>query len=367
MARRIDGIAEVPRAFDAHLDLLCVANGVVDLRTGNLGRHDPTLRLTKLSDVAYRPAAAHPDVTALLQVVSDETRPWLRRLAGYAATGHASEDVVAVFDGGGANGKTTLLEALGAVLGDYGGAVSPQLVMRTRHEPHPTIKADLLGKRLVWISETEEGGVFRMEQVKALTGGDQISARFMRGDFFTFQPTHTLVIATNHRPSVGSTEYAAWRRLRLVTFPYTYRPDGVSRATERMQDRGLRHRVTTGTAQREALLAWLVAGAIDWYREGLGGCQEIEEATSAWRASEDVIMRFAGDCLQFGPDYSVGGAALYDAYKKWCQNEHRPPLSNRDFAQQFLVHDRVVTAGVTKARPKGVTQYRGVDLRVLGS
>ena len=363
MARRIDGIAESVSAFDTDPDRLNVRNGVVDLRTGVLKPHDPDARITKLADVDYVPGATHEDVAQAFEAVSDDVRPWLQRLAGYGATGHVSEDVVPVLDGGGANGKSTVLEAIGHTLGDYAGAVSPQLVMRTSHEPHPTIKADLMGKRFVWISETEEGGAFRMEQVKALTGGDQISARFMRGDFFTFRPTHTLIIATNHRPAVNSTEHAAWRRLRLIPFPFTYKPADQVRDGDRAQDHQLRHRLATGQAQREALLAWIVAGAGNWYRIGLGTSTEVDAATRSWRSAEDVILRFIEDCLTFDVRARTRGGALYTAYTDWCSSEGRKPKSNKNFAQEFMAHETVVANDIEIVRPQKTTHYRGVEIR----
>lgn len=363
MARRIDGIAAGPAEFDRDPDLLNVANGVVELNNGTMRAHDPRLRMTKLAPVHYDPDAEHRDVDDLLRVVEPDVADWLQVLLGYAATGHVSEDIVAVFDGVGGNGKSALLEAVGSVLGDYAAAVSPQLVMRTSHEPHPTIKADLLGRRLVWISETEEGGAFRMEQVKALTGGDQISARFMRADYFTFTPTHTLVIATNHRPSVNSTEHAAWRRLRLVPFPYVYKPAAEARPGDRVQDRHLRRRLTTGTAQREALLAWIVAGSIRWHHGGLGEAPTISEASRDWRRAEDVILRFVDECIDFEPTCTTRGQSLYDAYRDWCRAEGRQPKSGKNFAAEFLDHEAVKAAEVTRTTPQGSARYQGVSLR----
>lgn len=366
LARNVEGIASAPEEFDQSPDLLNVANGVVNLRTGELLDHDPRRRMTKLAPVAYRPDAYHQDTGELLRVVDLTVEPWLRRLFGYAATGHTSEDVVPVLDGTGANGKSTLLEAVGGVLGDYASAVAPGLIMRTGHEPHPTIKADLMGKRLTWISETEEGGAFRMEQVKALTGGDQISARYMRGDFFTFAPTHTLLIATNHRPAVNSTEHAAWRRLRLVPFPFTYRPADELEPGDRVQDRGLRARLS-GDAQRQALLAWIVRGAGEWYRDGLGTCPAVTEATRTWRMAEDVVLRFITDELEFGTGHIAKGRELYAAYTEWCQTEGRHPKSNKNFATEFLDHEAVKAANVEQTRPKNVVHYRGVGIRANAS
>jgi putative DNA primase/helicase len=363
MARRVQGIAASPSEFDLDPDLLNVANGVLDLRTGNLLEHDPARRITKLAPVEYDIDAQHRDVDELLEVVDADVRPWLQRVFGYAATGHTSEDLALVLDGTGANGKTTLLEAVGSVLGDYAGAVAPQLVMKTSHDQHPTVKADLRGKRLVWISETEEGGALRVEQVKALTGGDQISARFMYGDLFTFAPSHLLVIATNHRPSVNTTEHAAWRRLRLVPFPHTYKPEHEAGPGDRVQDRGLRHRLATGRAQREALLAWIVRGAFDWNQSGLGACGTVDAATAAWKLREDVLGRFIAEVIEFDPHSEVKGKELYLAYKDWCTQEGRPAKSNKNFAADFTEHQVVIGAGIEKVTRHQVAHYRGLKVR----
>ena len=363
MARRIDGIAATPAEFDADPDLLNVANGVIDLRTGKLNDHDPALRIRELADTEYNPDANHNDVEAVLEVVAPDVRDWLQRLLGYGITGHTHEDVVPVSTGGGGNGKSTLFEAVGAALGGYAAAAPAKLIMRTHNDEHPTIKADLMGKRLVWISETEEGGSLRMEQLKALTGGDRIKARFMRADYFEFTPTHTLVIATNHRPNVNSTEHAAWRRLRLVPFPYTYRNPEDCSGDDRPIDKRLRVRLRDGKAQRSAMLAWLVAGAVRWHVEGLGECPTVTEATSQWRRSEDVILRFIEDRLRLGGDARTRGNALWNEYRDWCDEEGRNSGSNKNFAAKFLAHEDVQNAGVEVVRPQNVAHYIGVETR----
>ncbi|MEZ5237452.1 MAG: phage/plasmid primase, P4 family [Microthrixaceae bacterium] len=268
-----------------------------------------------------------------------------------------------VADGGGSNGKSTLLEAVGAALGEYAAAAPAKLIMRTHNDEHPTIKADLMGKRLVWISETEEGGSLRMEQLKALTGGDRIKARFMRADYFEFNPTHTLIIATNHRPNVNSTEHAAWRRLRLVPFPYTYRSPEDCEGDDRPIDKRLRVRLRDGKAQRSAMLAWLVAGAVKWNAEGLPECPTITEATGQWRRSEDVILRFIEDRLRLGVGARTRGGQLWDTYRDWCDQEGRNAGSSKNFITKFMAHEDVQNAGIDVVRPQGVAHYRGVEIR----
>lgn len=359
IARRLPGISANADEFDRHPDLLVAANGVVDMRTGHLCPHDPALRLTQCTGIAYEPDAAHADVDAVASVVDDDVRAWLQRLFGYAATGHTTEDVVPVLDGSGSNGKTTLLSAVSAALGDYANAVPARLLMKGAHDEHPALFADLRGRRLAYIEETAEGSGLRIEAMKMLSGGGEISARFMRRDWFTFTPTHQLVIATNHRPAVNSSEHATWRRLRLVPFPHRYGTAPEDRAI----DLGLRDRLRRGIHQRKAMLAWIVNGAIAWNRQGLGDCPDISAATTAWRLSEDVIHRYAHDRLGFDPAFEVGVAALFEDYRNWCASEGRPSGSLKELGKRFEDHDLFNSNNLTSGRTRTGSRWFGVALR----
>lgn len=360
LARRIHGIVASPDEFDQHPELLCVRNGVVDLRTGTVMAHDPALRLTRIADIDYLPDAHHQDVDDVLDVVAPDVRDWLQVLFGYAATGHVSEDVMPVFDGTGSNGKTTLLAAVSAALGEHAKAAPDKLLMQSGHDEHPTLIADLFGRRLVYIEETSEGGSLKVERMKALTGGGELAARYMRQDYFTFTPTHQLVVATNHRPAVNSTEHATWRRLRLVPFPHRYAPPSEAREGDRVIDRGLRHRLTRGEGQRRAMLAWIVAGAVRWNTDGLPTCPSINEATSEWRRSEDVILRFIEDRCELGPGLSTQSSTLHREYAAWCEYEGRPSSSNKEFSKRLDAHD--VASNLELRRTRAGSAWFGIGV-----
>jgi putative DNA primase/helicase len=360
VARRI--LAVEPDVFDRHPNLLNCGNGVIDLRTGQLVEHDPALRLTKLANADYWPDAQHDDIDAVWSCLDDGNRSSVRQLLGVSATGH-SIDLVAVFDGSGANGKTTLLTAVSAALGDYAAPIPTELVMNSRRDEHPHIYETLRGLRLAYVEETDEDGGLRIERVKALTGGASITARPMGGSYYTFEPCHTLVIATNHRPIVNSAEYAIWRRLRLVPFPYRY---GTAPG-DRPIDRGLRERIRLGKHQRDAMLASIVSGAKEAYDNGDGAVPVIKwsagigDATNTWRLSEDAIGRFLADRIVFDPDKRIKATDLFAAWERWCQDENRPAGQQKNFLRRFETHDEA-QGRINRIKPQGSVWYTGLHL-----
>jgi putative DNA primase/helicase len=360
VARRI--LAVEPTVFDLDAHMLNVRNGVVDLRTGQLGPHDAALMMTRLAGAAYDPTAAHADVTSVFGCLDPGDVVSMKMLLGVAATGHTGGDHLPVFDGTGGNGKTTLLLAASAALGDYAGPVPPELVMKSTREDHPTIKTALQGLRLAYVEETEEDGGLRLERVKAITGGAPITGRKIGGNYYNFPPSHTLVLATNHRPNVNSAEHAAWRRLHLIPFPHRY--GGGPR--DQPVDTGLRDRMRLGPEQRQAMLTVIVAGARAAYAAGAPDSPEVRwsagigAATDAWRADEDVIWRFARSELIFEPDARVTLKDLFSHYKWWCQAGNRPAGTDKTFARRFEAHD--IFRQVRRTTPKGSVVYVGAKV-----
>lgn len=360
VARRI--LAVEPSAFDPDPHLLNAHNGVVNLRTGELGPHDPALMMTRLAGAAYQPDAVHGDVDSVLACLDPGDLDSVLMLLGVAASGHTGGDHLPVFDGTGSNGKTTLLLAAAAALGEYAGPVPPELIMKSAREDHPTIKTTLHGLRLAYIEETEEDGGLRLERMKAITGGGPMTGRKIGGDYYSWESTHTVLVATNHRPTVNSAEHAAWRRLHLVPFPHRY---GTA-AGDRPIDAGLRARMRYGP-QREAMLAVIVAGAQVAYAAGqpdspvVTWSTGIGQATATWRASEDVIARFAAAELVFEPDARVLLSNVFARYRDWCGDANRAAGQDRLFAQRFEGHD--VFRGVQRIIPHRQVTYVGVRVR----
>ena len=211
--------------FDAHPDLLNCANGVADLRTGELLPHDPALMLTRTTGVRYVPGAAHPDWDKALTALPEDVRDWYQIRIGQGATGYMPpDDVVLINKGGGENGKTTVLQGISHALGDYYVQVPPQALYGDTSQ-HATVMMTFRGARIAALEETPEEGRLNMQQVKQMTT-PQISARYLYRDFTTFDTTHSAIVNTNHELLVESTDHGSWRRLPLVRWPYTYLKPG---------------------------------------------------------------------------------------------------------------------------------------------
>jgi len=314
---------------------LNVANGTVDLRTGRLRPHWGDDLHTKLAPVAYDEAAACPRWEHFLADVFDgdeELVAFLRRLAGYTLTGDVSEHVLPFAHGGGANGKTTLFGTLQRLLGDYAVQLDPHVLMDTGHEQHPTGLTDLRGARMAATVETEAGRRLAEVLVKQLTGGDPIRARRMRCDFFQFAPTHKLWLAGNHLPTIVGNDHAIWRRILLIPFNVTFEGERC--------DRALPNRLAE---EMPGILAWAVAGCLEWQKHGLGVPDAVRRTTGAYRSGEDHVGRFLADCAEVDPTASVSARKLREVYEDWCSQVGERPWSAKAVGEQLAARgfDRV--------------------------
>lgn len=317
------GIAIAPEDLDADPWLLNCANGVLDLRTGQLREHDPADMLSKITGAAYDPAATNDAWTTFLSTVQpDETmRAFLARLFGHALEGRVTEHILPIFHGEGANGKGTFLNAVLGALGDYADAADPELLTARTFDAHPTGTADLFGLRLAVLHEGDAGRRLAEGTVKRLTGGDRLKARRMREDFWHFDPSHTFVMLTNHKPIVVGTDEGIWRRLRLVPWPV------VVPAADRDEYLGDKLKLAA-----DAVLAWLVAGYHDWREHGLDEPQAVTAATDAYRGESDAVGRFLDDRCLCATHFHVPSAELYSAWCKWCADEGEESGTNKAFS-----------------------------------
>jgi len=342
-----EGIALAPGDFDAHPELLNVGNGVLDLTTGEPRDHDPALHLTKVSGAAYHPDAQAPEFARFLDRIQPDQamRDYLARLLGHTLTGRVVEHVLAIFCGVGANGKTTLTEAVRATLGDYAAATDPGLLIDLG-DVHPTGVADLFGLRLALTGETDAGRRLAEGTVKRLTGGETVKARRMREDFWEFTPTHSIVMSTNHTPIVTGTDEGIWRRLRLVPFPV------VIPAEER--DGKLPERLAL---ELDGILAWLVRGHREWRDRGLADPEPVTAATAEFRADADMLGLFLEERCATSPSLREQSSDLFSEWVTWCKVENVEAGTNKAFSK--ALEER----GFNKGRTSLGAVWRGIALQ----
>jgi putative DNA primase/helicase len=333
-------------ALDRNPWLLNCANGTVDLRTGEIKKHDPGDFITKLVPLAYDPAArsaAWDTVTA--RVTLEEgmtTRPlarFLQRWFGYCATGSTREQAFVVHYGQGSNGKSTILDTVADVLGDYAATAAPGLMVGNAKDRHPTEVADLHGRRMVTSHETGEGGQLKEDVVKQLTGSDKVKARFMRADFFEFDPTHKLQLLTNHKPAIKGQDNGIWRRVLLM--PYLARfavaEEVAAGRAHFVRDTRIMDRLA---AEKQGVLAWVIEGAKAWAQDGLQPPDAVLAASRDYQTEQDRVGQFLADCCEFDPaarEPLAGGFGdgLYGAYKEWATSNGIFHLSKQKFADEL--------------------------------
>ncbi len=346
LARAMPPLAVTPDDLDRDPLLFNVENGTIDLSTGDFRPHDPADLITKLAPVAYDPAAVAPRWEAFLrQVIPDvEVRQYLQRAVAYAFTGSVAEHVLFFLFGTGRNGKSTFLEVLLELLGDYAKAAPHNLLLATKQDRHAAEIATLMGFRLVTAVEAGEGRSWDEAKVKHLTGGDTISARWMHGNPFTFRPSHKFWVAANHKPRVSGTDLGFWRRVHLIPWTVTIPEDEI--------DKDLPAKLR---AELPGILRWAVEGCLAWRREGLRPPAAVVAATKDYRDGEDVIGAFIEECT--APGERVAQPALYEAYRRWAERGGERQVSARAFGE--ALEDR----GYERKRTNGRTWIFGVALR----
>jgi putative DNA primase/helicase len=346
------GISVTHDRFDQGKMLLNLPNGTLNLESGNVRTHNKTDLLTKLAPVRFDPKAECPRWERFVSEIMDsdaELTTFLQRLLGYGITGETREQVWAFLWGKGANGKSTLLETLSYVLGDYAMNTPAETFLENKPGSIRNDLARLRGARIVTASEPRVGR-FDHAIINSFTGEDQLSVRFLHKEHFDFQPEALLCFAANHRPNVKDTSLAFWRRLLLLPF--------VRQFTNEERDPALRAALR---AEASGILNWLVAGCLEWQRSGLMPPVKVREAVNEYRCETDVLGDFIETCCVVAVGTQVPRQALFDAYQRFCEERSiRKPLSQRAFNESILTREGVFhqRLGANK-----VHTWRGIGLR----
>lgn len=310
--------------FDRDLWSINTPGGTVDLRTGELRPHRPADYFTKVT--AVTPGGKCPNWLRCLDEWTDgdaDMIAFLQRFIGYSLCGSTREEVFAFFYGEGRNGKGSFLNTLVSVLGDYSAVAPIDAFTVSKHERHPTDLASLRGARLVVAQETTEGRLWDETRLKTLTGSDPVTARFMRGDFFTYVPQFTLVVSGNHKPGLRNVDTAMRERLALVPFTRSFVGEN--------RDPLLKEKLI---AEGPGILRWAIEGCLRWQREGLNPPAAVQDATDSYFASQDVVRRWLDERCDIGSSASATKAALYADFKEWAEASGEYVLSQRKLFEQ---------------------------------
>lgn len=357
LAASIPAVRAEAADLDADPFLLNVANGTIDLTTGELRPHRRDDLITKLAPIEYHADAVSETWDQFLAQLTEgdtELEAFLQRAVGYSLTGDTREDALFFVHGRGGSGKSTFVHAVMQVLGDYasvadfesfvaqpggrgGGAASPDI-------------AKLAGARFVPSIEVDDGKRLAEGIVKTLTGGDKVSARFLYRDTFEFQPAFKLWLVANHAPKVKAEDDGMWRRIKRVPL------DRVVAKEDR--DPTLRVRLADPDTCGRAVLAWAVRGCLEWQRIGLRVPGTVERATEAYRAEMDVFGDFIESACVLGPAVSATPKALREAYEQHCRDNGETPHGPKAMAAALVA--RGCHTGATRGR----RFWRGIGLRL---
>lgn len=336
--------------FDHDDNLFAVANGVIDLRSGDFRAASRKDYLIRFSGVPYQPRAAAPRWNDFLQRILKGDRElidFVQKAIGYSMTGLTQEHAWFLLCGIGANGKSTFLRILSKLLGSYAQHAAGETFLQQKSGSSNDI-AVLNGARVVTVTESDENRRLASGLIKQITGGDPITARYMYQEFFTFQPRCKVWFATNHRPRIVDNSEGMWRRVRYLPF------EEVIPESER--DETLHEKLIY---ELPGILNWAIAGARAWYEGGLPRPTAVTTATNAYRRDEDPIADFIAEQCDLG-NYVEAFGPLYEAYRMFCaETGDREPLSSRGFGR------RLEERGLTRGRNKGTRLRDGIRLKVI--
>jgi putative DNA primase/helicase len=233
---------------------------------------------------------------------------FLKTAIGWSLTGVVFDHALFILHGVGANGKSTFLNTISRMLGDYAHHTPTETLMSKDRYSIPADLARLKGARFVTAIEAEKGNKLAEALIKQMTGGDPITARFLYGNFFQFKPEFKLFLATNHKPNIAGGDHAIWRRIRLIPFNVVI--------PEKLQDKELPQKLEN---ELPGILNWAIEGCREWQEKGLQTPKKVKATTAEYRDELDTIKTFIDECLRKSLRSETKASALYDRYKRWCE------------------------------------------------
>ncbi|CTQ63501.1 phage/plasmid primase, P4 family [Roseibium album] len=326
-------ISVTSEAWNSDRMLLGTPGGTVNLRDGSMKKADPADLISKCTSISPADTADCPRFLQFLDEVTggdQEMLAYLQRLSGYAQTGETSEQILSFIYGPGGNGKSVFINIFKGISGSYTEVAAIETLTVSRFDSHPTGLAKLHGARAVVASETEEGRNWRVSLIKQLTGGDPISARYMRQDYFDFVPQFTLIVVGNHAPGFGAIDEAIKRRIQIVPFD----------KTPKVVDKSLEEKLKE---EWPGILRWMIDGAVNWYREGLSPPQRVETATQEYLEQEYVFGQWLAECCEINAAGFVPVRNAFLSWKDFAHERNHDPGNERSFSPKMVKNGFVKT------------------------
>jgi len=319
-------LSVLPHEFDRRTDAFNCSNGVLDLKTGELHPHMWEQYLSKISPVEYTDNIDCPMWMKFLNDIfaSDkELIRYMQKAVGYSMTGSTREQCMFFCYGNGANGKSTFLDIINAILGDYAVNIQPETIMVKNTQGANSDIARLKGARFVTTVEPNEGARLNEGLVKQLTGGDTVTARRLYGNEFEFEPEFKLWMGTNHKPIIRGRDDGIWRRMHMIPFTVQI-PD-------EKKDKMLKYKLKK---ELPGILNWAVQGCLMWQSEGLKMPKAVLDAVNEYKGEMDVISAFLNECTMKGPG-TIEAGKLYKAYIEWAEANNEYKMSNTKFGKEI--------------------------------
>lgn len=348
-ARADPSHAVTSEIWDADRWLLGTPSGTLNLKTGKMHQPRKSENITKQTGCSPENKPAERWLSFLDESTNGDTamQTYLQRIAGYCLTGLTSEHALFFIYGPGGNGKSVFLNMLVHILGDYAISAPMDTFTSSKFNSHPTELAMLKGARLVTASETEEGRSWAEARIKALTGGDPITARFMRQDFFTYQPHFKLLFAGNHQPALSSVDPAMQRRFNMM--PFVHRPA----TPDHLLEEKLR-------AEAPRILAWALKGCMDWQKHGLGRPETVSTATSEYFSSQDLLGQWVEDCCDVGANNWDTPGTLYKSWAAFTKAIGEEAGTSKSFGSALEKR------GFHRTKSHGIRKHSGISKRHSG-
>jgi len=313
--------------FDRHKFLFNVENGIINLRDAKLQQHDREFKLSKITNVIFDEKAECPTwINFLNQIFKNDAEliDYMQRLVGYSLTGDISEQGMYFLVGGGSNGKSTFINVIKNLMGDYGAQTNSNTFIKKKSDGANNDIARLANARFVSAVESEEGEKLQESLVKTITGGEPILARFLRQEFFEFIPEFKVFFTTNHKPIIGGVDEGIWRRVKIIPFTLNLKPHE--------RDKKLEEKLSL---EMSGILNWALEGCIKWQQSGIKEPKVVMDATGNYKAEMDILAPFLDEmCYTDEPKNEairIEAKELYNIYDRWCSQSGERQIGNRSF------------------------------------